>query len=202
VQSGSDRILAAMNRKHSRADYLRLIERIRAARPDIALTSDFIVGFPGETDTDFADTLALVDEVGFSAAYSFKYSPRPGTPAADASDHVPMEVMDERLQALQERLEHHRQAFNRSMVGRVVDVLFERPGRHPGQMAGKSPYLHAVQIDAPTGIPIGTIRAVEIVGLSTNSLFGRLVEDVSPNVAASARVRSEAHDQPACASGI
>ena len=202
VQAGSDRILAAMNRKHGRADYLRLIERIRAARPDIALTSDFIVGFPGETDADFADTLALVEEVRFAASYSFKYSPRPGTPAADASQQVPMQVMNERLQALQERLEHHRQAFQRSMIGRVVDILFERAGRHPGQMAGKSPYLHAVQVDAPQGLAIGDIRAVEITGASTNSLFGRLVDGAPLNVAAPARARSEAHGQPAYASDI
>jgi tRNA-2-methylthio-N6-dimethylallyladenosine synthase len=202
VQSGSDRILAAMNRKHGRGDYLRLIERVRMARPDIALTSDFIVGFPGETDADFADTMDLIDAVGFSASYSFKYSPRPGTPAADAADQVPMVVMNERLQILQARLEHHRQAFNSSMVGRVVDVLFERPGRHPGQMAGKSPYLHAVQVDAPDGIAIGEIRAVEITGLSTNSLFGRLVGDASPDHAAPVRARSEAHGQRAYASEI
>lgn len=200
VQSGADSILAAMNRKHTRDDYLRLIGRIRAARPDIALTSDFIVGFPGETDADFADTLALVDAVGFSASYSFKYSPRPGTPAADAADQVSAEMMDARLQALQARLEHHRQAHHRAMIGRVVDVLFERPGRHPGQMAGKSPYLHAVQVDAPHGLAIGDIRAVEITGVSTNSLFGRLVADEDPEVAAPVRARSEAHGQPACAS--
>ncbi len=172
VQAGSDRILAAMNRKHTGDEYRRLVERIREARPDIALSSDFIVGFPGETDADFEDTIRLVDEIGFASSYSFKYSPRPGTPAADLDAQIPREVMDERLYRLQERIEHHRQAFNAAMVGRTVDVLLERAGRHPGQMAGKSPYLQAVQIESDSD-RIGEIVRVVIERTSTNSLFGR-----------------------------
>lgn len=175
VQAGSDRILAAMNRKHTGDEYRRLIARIREARPDIALSSDFIVGFPGETEADFEDTIRLVDEIGFASSYSFKYSPRPGTPAADLNDQIPREVMDERLYRLQERIEHHRQAFNAAMVGRTVDVLLERAGRHPGQLAGKSPYLQAVQIDSDAN-QIGDIVRVVIERTSTNSLFGRKLE--------------------------
>ena len=174
VQAGSDRILAAMNRKHTADEYRRLIDRIRAARPDIALSSDFIVGFPGETDAEFEDTMRLVDEIGFASSYSFKYSPRPGTPAADLTQQVPREVMDERLYRLQERIEHHRQAFNAAMVGREVEVLLERAGRYPGQLAGKSPYLQAVQIESETN-RIGEIVRVVIERTSTNSLFGRLL---------------------------
>jgi len=175
VQAGSDRILAAMNRKHTGDEYRRLIARIRAARPDIALSSDFIVGFPGETDADFEDTIRLVDEIGFASSYSFKYSPRPGTPAADLDGQIPRELMDERLYRLQERIEHHRQAFNAAMIGRTVDVLLERAGRHPGQLAGKSPYLQAVQIDSDTN-RIGDIVRVRIEEKSTNSLFGRKLD--------------------------
>jgi len=172
VQAGSDRILAAMNRKHTADEYRRLIERIRAARPDIALSSDFIVGFPGESDADFEDTIALVDEIGFASSYSFKYSPRPGTPAADLREQVPAAVMDERLQRLQARIEHHRQAFNHAMVGRTVEVLLERAGRHPGQLAGKSPYLQAVQIETDAN-QIGDKVQVVIERAGSNSLFGR-----------------------------
>ncbi len=175
VQAGSDRILAAMNRKHTGDEYRRLIARIRAARPDIALSSDFIVGFPSETDADFEDTIRLVDEIGFASSYSFKYSPRPGTPAADLDGQIPRELMDERLYRLQERIEHHRQAFNAAMIGRTVDVLLERAGRHPGQLAGKSPYLQAVQIDSDTN-RIGDIVRVRIEEKSTNSLFGRKLD--------------------------
>jgi len=175
VQAGSDRILAAMNRKHTGDEYRRLIERIRNARPDIALSSDFIVGFPGETDADFEDTIRLVDEIGFASSYSFNYSPRPGTPAADLDAQIPRELMNERLYRLQERIEHHRQAFNRAMVGRTVDVLLERAGRYPGQLAGKSPYLQAVQIESDAN-QIGDIVRVVIEKTSTNSLFGRLAE--------------------------
>ncbi|UZF91238.1 tRNA (N6-isopentenyl adenosine(37)-C2)-methylthiotransferase MiaB [Bosea sp. NBC_00550] len=175
VQAGSDRILAAMNRKHTGDDYRRLIERIRQARPDIALSSDFIVGFPGETDADFEDTIRLVDEIGFASSYSFKYSSRPGTPAADLEHQIPRAVMDERLYRLQERIEHHRQAFNAAMVGRTVDVLLERVGRHPGQLAGKSPYLQAVQIESDAN-QIGDIVRVTIERAGSNSLFGRLAE--------------------------
>jgi tRNA-2-methylthio-N6-dimethylallyladenosine synthase len=172
VQAGSDRILAAMNRKHTADEYRRLIERVRAARPDIALSSDFIVGFPGESDADFAETLRLVEDIGFASSYSFKYSPRPGTPAADLGDQVAPELMSERLHRLQERIEHHRQAFNHAMVGRTVDVLLERVGRHPGQLAGKSPYLQAVQIEARAN-QIGDMVKVVIERAGSNSLFGR-----------------------------
>ena len=136
-----------MNRRHTRDDYLRLIDRIRAARPDIALSSDFIVGFPGETDADFAATLELVERSASRRPISFKYSPRPGTPAADMGDQVPEAVKAERLHALQALLDRAAQAFNAATVGRSVDVLIEKPGRHPGQLVGKSPYLQAVQFD-------------------------------------------------------
>jgi tRNA-2-methylthio-N6-dimethylallyladenosine synthase len=175
VQAGSDRVLAAMNRKHTRDDYRRIIERVRAARPDVALSSDFIVGFPDETDADFADTMRLVEEIGFASAFSFKYSPRPGTPGAELPDQVPEPVKAERLARLQELLESQRQAFNRGTVGRVVDVLLEKPGRHPGQLAGKSPYLQAVQIEAGSH-KIGDVVPVRIVGLSSNSLFGEAAD--------------------------
>ncbi len=176
VQSGSDRILKAMNRRHDAAAYLRAIDKVRAARPDIALSSDFIVGFPGETDADFEDTMRLVDRVRFAAAFSFKYSQRPGTPAADAGEQVAEPVKAERLARLQERLEAHRQAFNAGALGQVMPVLVEREGRHPGQLVGKSPYLQGVHFDAAgSGLRIGDIADVEIVALSTNSMTGRLV---------------------------
>jgi tRNA-2-methylthio-N6-dimethylallyladenosine synthase len=170
VQAGSDRILKAMNRRHTGDEYRRLIDKIRAARPDIALSSDFIVGFPGETENDFRETLRLVADVGFASAFSFKYSPRPGTPAADWEAQVPEEAKAERLARLQELLESQRQAFNRGTVGRTVDVLLEKPGRHPGQLAGKSPYLQAVQIEG-TASRIGDVVPVRIVRAGSNSLF-------------------------------
>jgi tRNA-2-methylthio-N6-dimethylallyladenosine synthase len=173
VQSGSDRVLAAMNRRHTRADYLDLVARLRRARPDLALTSDFIVGFPGETESDFAATLELVDDVGFSGAFSFKYSPRPGTPGADMSDQVVEAVKSERLQRLQAAIDQNQAAFNRRCIGRTVDVLFERAGRHPGQIVGRSPYLQPVQVDAPATL-IGEIGAVTIAEVASNSLFGAL----------------------------
>ena len=145
VQSGSDRILEAMNRRHTRADYLALVERLRRARPDIAFSSDFIVGFPGETEDDFRDTLRLMSEVGFASAYSFKYSPRPGTPAADM-EQLPEAVKDERLQRLQDDIERHQAAFMARCVGMTFDVLFDKPGRHPGQIVGRSPYLQPVPV--------------------------------------------------------
>jgi tRNA-2-methylthio-N6-dimethylallyladenosine synthase len=182
VQAGSDRILAAMNRRHTAMSYLRLIDKVRAARPDIALSSDFIVGFPGESDADFLDTLRLVDDVRFASTFSFKYSPRPGTPAADLTDQVPEDVKAERLARLQERLESHRQAFNRGTIGRTVDVLLEKPGRHPGQLAGKSPYLQAVQIEAG-GHSVGDIVPARITRTATNSLFGE-AENGTASVAA------------------
>jgi tRNA-2-methylthio-N6-dimethylallyladenosine synthase len=173
VQSGSDRILAAMNRRHTAADYLRVVERLRAARPDLALSSDFIVGFPGETEADFRDTLRLVDEVGYSTAFSFKYSPRPGTPAADRDDQVDEEVKIERLARLQGVIDRHQEVFNRACAARTFDVLFEKPGRLPGQIVGRSPYLQPVQVMASSSL-IGEIAAVGITGVGSNSLFGTL----------------------------
>ncbi|MGO8737509.1 tRNA (N6-isopentenyl adenosine(37)-C2)-methylthiotransferase MiaB [Rhodoblastus sp.] len=176
VQSGSDRILAAMNRKHRAEDFLRLAKKIRAARPDIALSSDFIVGFPGETDEDFEATLALIRAVDFASTFYFKYSPRPGTPGAELADQVEEAVKTERLARLGELVEAQRAAFNRAMVGRTVDVLFEKPGRRPGQIGGKTPYLQAVHADGPDSL-IGTVAAVEIVECGSNSLFGRLAKE-------------------------
>ncbi len=175
VQSGSDRILKAMNRKHDTGAYLDLVGRLRAARPDLALSSDFIVGFPGETDADFQATLDLVAQVGFASTFSFKYSPRPGTPGADMAGQVPEAAMRERLAALQDVVEAQRQAFNAATVGRTLDVLLERPGRHPGQVTGKTPYLQQVQLDGPAEL-IGTVRRVAIVATARNSLFGSLVD--------------------------
>jgi tRNA-2-methylthio-N6-dimethylallyladenosine synthase len=175
VQAGSDRILAAMNRKHKADDYLRLVERIRATRGDIALSSDFIVGFPGETDADFEATMRLVETVGYAAAYSFKYSPRPGTPAAGRDNHVPEAVMSERLQRLQALILEQQTAFNQSKVGETLDILFEKAGRRPGQLMGRSPFLQAVLVDADAA-RIGTIGRVAIDRLGTNSLFGTLAE--------------------------
>ncbi|MGP0093234.1 MAG: tRNA (N6-isopentenyl adenosine(37)-C2)-methylthiotransferase MiaB [Xanthobacteraceae bacterium] len=173
VQSGSDRILAAMNRRHTRADYLRVIERFRAARPDMAFSADFIVGFPSETEEDFRATLALIDEVGYAGAFSFKYSPRPGTPAAEMAEQVPEPVMVERLARLQAAIDAHQADFNARCVGRKIDVLFERPGRLAGQLVGRSPHLQPVQVMAPVGW-IGKIATVIVTDTGTNSLFGAL----------------------------
>jgi tRNA-2-methylthio-N6-dimethylallyladenosine synthase len=175
VQSGSDRVLKAMNRRHSADEYRRLLDRVRAARSDIALSSDFIVGFPGETDAEFEDTLRLAAEIGFAASFSFKYSPRPGTAAAEIGEQVPEVVKDERLQRLQARLEADRQAFNRATVGRVLDVLVEKPGRHPGQLNGKTPYLQQVQLTGATARP-GELLPVRITGTAPNSLFAEVVQ--------------------------
>ena len=171
VQAGSDRILKAMNRGHSAEHYLRLVERIRAARPDIALSGDFIVGFPGATDADFEATLEVVREARYASAFSFKYSRRPGTPAASMPGQVPEEVKSERLHRLQALLGEHQQAFNSAMAGRTVPVLFERPGRHAGQIIGRSPYLQAVHAEAPQRL-IGQIVAVRIASAGSNSLAG------------------------------
>jgi tRNA-2-methylthio-N6-dimethylallyladenosine synthase len=173
VQSGSDRILDAMNRQHTRDDYLRLVERIRAVRPDIALSSDFIVGFPGETDQDFEDTLALVRGVGYAQAYSFKYSPRPGTPASSARKQIAEDVKDARLQALQALLIAQQTAFNKDCAGRTMPVLFEKPGRQAGQAIGRSPYLQSVHVEGASGL-IGEIRDVTILSGATNSIKGSL----------------------------
>ena len=170
VQSGSDRILKAMNRKHTAEHYLQLVGRIRTARPDILLSSDFIVGFPGETDADFEDTLALIRAVGFGAAFSFRYSPRPGTPAAE-KPAVDAATADARLQLLQALITDQQRAAQQAMVGREVGVLYEKPGRMPGQMVGKSDHLHAVHVTDPAGTP-GELIRVRIVESSTNSLAG------------------------------
>jgi tRNA-2-methylthio-N6-dimethylallyladenosine synthase len=168
VQSGSDRILKAMNRKHTAEAYLRLVERIRAARPDILLSSDFIVGFPGETDADFQATLDLIRTVGFGQAFSFKYSARPGTPAAEKTP-VPAEVADARLQDLQALVTTQQRQAQEAMVGREIGVLYEKSGRQPGQMVGKSDHLHAVHVTDPTG-RIGELARVRVLASSSNSL--------------------------------
>ena len=173
VQSGSDRVLAAMNRKHTAADYRRIVDRLRAVRPDIALSSDFIVGFPGETDEDFAATLKLVTEVGYAQAYSFKYSARPGTPASTAADQVPEEAKAGRLAALQQLLDAQQAAFNHACIGRTMPVLLDRPGRNPGQMVGRSPWMQAVHVTAPPE-RFGSIADVAIDRATANSLAGRL----------------------------
>jgi tRNA-2-methylthio-N6-dimethylallyladenosine synthase len=170
VQSGSDRVLKAMNRSHGRDSYLRILDRVRAVVPDIALSGDFIVGFPGETDQEFADTLSLIDAVGYSQAFSFKYSPRPGTPAADMAGQITEAVMDERLQALQAALNRDQAAFNAATVGRVCDVLIERTGKLPGQMLGKSPWLNSVHLIGDHAI--GDIVTVEITAAGPNSVTG------------------------------
>jgi tRNA-2-methylthio-N6-dimethylallyladenosine synthase len=170
VQSGSTRILKAMNRSHGRDDYLRLLDRVRAVRPDIALSGDFIVGFPGETEADFHDTLSLVEQVGYAQAFSFKYSPRPGTPAVGLADEVPAEVMDERLQRLQAALGRDQQAFNAATVGRTCQVLVERRGKLPGQMLGKSPWLQSVHFMGDHAI--GDLVTVTLTAAGPVSLSG------------------------------
>ena len=170
VQSGSDRVLRAMNRSHTRDSYLRLLDRVRAARSDIALSGDFIVGFPGETEADFAATLSLVDAVGYAQAFSFKYSPRPGTPAAGMAGQVAPEVMDDRLQRLQAAINRDQQAFNAGSVGRDCHVLLERPGKRPGQMIGKSPWLQSVHL--VTEAAIGELVEVTLAAAGPNSLSG------------------------------
>jgi tRNA-2-methylthio-N6-dimethylallyladenosine synthase len=177
VQSGSDRILKAMNRKHTAEAYLRLVERIRAARPDILLSSDFIVGFPGESDADFQATLDLIRAVGFGAAFSFKYSARPGTPAAEKTP-VPAEVADARLQELQALITTQQQAAQQAMVGREVEVLYEKPGRRSGQMVGKSGHLHAVHVDDPEG-RIGDMVRARVSASAPNSLAAELISRIA-----------------------
>ncbi|GGG95623.1 tRNA-2-methylthio-N(6)-dimethylallyladenosine synthase [Glycocaulis albus] len=178
VQAGSDRILKAMNRKHTAAEYIALIERLRTLRPDIALSGDFIVGFPGEQERDFEDTLKLVEAVGYASAFSFKYSRRPGTPGAAMAGQVDEAVKAERLARLQALLDAQQQAFNASMVSKRLPVLFEREGRNPGQLGGRSPYLQAVHCDGPASL-IGQIAMVEIVSASKNALGGRLLSGES-----------------------
>ena len=176
VQSGSDRVLKAMNRKHTADDYRRLVDRLRAARPDLALSSDFIVGFPGETDAEFEETLKLVRDVGFVQAYSFKFSARPGTPAADMAGAVADDIKAERLARLQEELTGQTQAFHARTVGRRMAVLFTGPGRHEGQLSGRSPWMQAVHVTAPDGL-LGSVQTVEIEAAGPNSLAGRVISE-------------------------
>lgn len=173
VQAGSDRILKAMNRQHTADEYRRLVDRIRNARPDLALSGDFIVGFPGETDQDFDDTMRLIRDVEYAQAFSFKYSPRPGTPGASLKDHVPEDVKNERLQALQALLTEQQRAFQIGKIGQTIDVLLEKSGRQPGQLVGRSPWLQPVHVQAPDSL-LRTIQPVSIIGSGTNSLSGEL----------------------------
>jgi len=174
VQSGSDRILAAMNRRHTADDYRRVIDRFRGARQDIAFSSDFIVGFPGETEQDFRATLALIAQIGYAAAYSFKYSARPGTPAAEMRETVPLGEMDQRLERLQELIDSQQSAFNKAAIGETVDVLFEREARYAGQIVGRTAYLQPAHVMAPPDI-VGQVLPVRIDSLERYSLLGELV---------------------------
>ncbi len=184
VQSGSDRVLAAMNRRHTRKEYLDVIARLRASRADLAFTSDFIVGFPGETEDDFRATLTLVEEVGFATAYSFIYSPRPGTPAAEMDGQVPAEEKSERLQRLQAVITRLWRGFNAQSIGHTVDVLLEKPGKLPGQLVGRTPYLQTAQVMAPR-LLVGSVVHVFITEIGTNTLFGALAEQpIAPELAA------------------
>ena len=171
VQSGSDRVLAAMNRRHGADDYRRLADRLRTARPDLALSSDFIVGFPGESDADFAATIKLVEDIGFIQAYSFKYSARPGTPAALMEDRIDKDIKEQRLATLQDVLNRQQTAFMRSCEGRVMPVLLDRRGRHAGQLVGRSPFMQPVHVDAPESL-LGTIVQLRITAGHANSLSG------------------------------
>tara|TARA_R110001606_G_scaffold10816_8_gene46695 strand:+ start:26410 stop:27747 length:1338 start_codon:yes stop_codon:yes gene_type:complete len=175
VQSGSDRILKAMNRSHSAQSYLDILEQMRKVRPDIALSGDFIVGFPGETDQDFEETLQIVRDANYSQAFSFKYSPRPGTPAAGMDEQIALEVMDERLQRLQALLNEQQYAFNQQTVGRTTDILLERQGKLEGQLIGKTPWLQSVHIISPD-LQIGDLVDVEITQAGPNSLTGQIKE--------------------------
>jgi tRNA-2-methylthio-N6-dimethylallyladenosine synthase len=174
VQSGSDGVLAAMNRQHTVEDYRQLIARLRAVRPDMGFSSDFIVGFPGETDADFEATLQLVRGVRYAQCFSFKYSPRPGTPAAAAKKQIAESVKSARLDVLQKLLMSQQDAANRAAIGMTSDVLFEKSGRNPGQIVGRTPYLQPVHVEAPAAL-IGTVRAVRLEALTANSLKGGLL---------------------------
>lgn len=189
VQSGSDRILKAMNRRHTRTEYMRVIERIRDARPDMALSGDFIVGFPGETEADFADTLAIARDVDYASAFTFKYSSRPGTPGATMDEQVDEAVKVERLARLNAQIAAQTQTFAESCVGRVLDVLIDKPGRNAGQVGGRSPYLQAVHMDGPARL-IGQIVPVEIVARGNNSLAGKIVTDAEPKSASVVETQS------------
>jgi tRNA-2-methylthio-N6-dimethylallyladenosine synthase len=184
VQSGSSRILKAMNRAHSRESYLETLARLRAARPDIAISGDFIVGFPGESDSDFEDTLSIVEAVGYAQAFSFKYSPRPGTPAATLPDQVPETVKDERLARLQAAITASAHAFNRQTVGRTTTILTERPGRRPGQLIGKTPWLQSAVIEHPSAT-IGDLVDIEITHAFPNSVAGEVL-GIRPRLMAAA----------------
>ncbi len=172
VQAGSDAVLEAMNRRYTADDYRRVVDRLRDARPDLALSSDFIVGFPGEGDADFDATLRLVEEVGFAQAFSFKYSARPGTPASTMRRQVPERVKAERLRVLQDLLERQAATFNEACLGRRLPILLEREGRHPGQLVGRSPYLQAVHVEAPEGVAIGDTLEVTVTSVNPHSLAG------------------------------
>jgi tRNA-2-methylthio-N6-dimethylallyladenosine synthase len=182
VQSGSDRILKAMNRRHDRAAYMNVIQRIMNAKPDMALSGDFIVGFPGETEADFAQTLSIAAQVGYASAFTFKYSTRPGTPGASLDEQVPEAIKVERLARLNEQIAGQTRAFARSCEGRVLPVLIEKPGRNPGQIGGRSPYLQAVHMQGPERL-IGSIQPVEILKAGNNSLLGRIVTVSEPKSA-------------------
>ena len=173
VQSGSNRILEGMNRRHTAEQYLDIVRRLRAARPDLAFSSDFIVGFPGETEADFQATLDLIEAVGFASAFSFAYSPRPGTPAAEMEAQIPDEEKSNRLQRLQALITRQQRAFNASFAGKRLEVLLEKPGRLSGQLTGKSPYLQAVQVMAPASL-IGDVVPVTVTEIGSNSLFGEM----------------------------
>lgn len=177
VQSGSDRILKAMNRSHSADSYRAVIERVRGVRPDIAISGDFIVGFPGETEVDFEATLTLIEEINYASAYSFKYSARPGTPAATMDEQIAPEIMDERLQRLQAMLNAQQFAFNQASVGKRCDILIERDGKRPGQRIGKSPWLQSVVVE--NGPEAGTIITVDLVSAAPNSLIGVVAADAA-----------------------
>ena len=179
IQSGSDRVLKAMNRGHTTAEYLTLIDCIRTAQPRIAMTSDFIVGFPGESDSEFDETLQLINNVNYAGAFSFKYSPRPGTPAATCADQIPEDVKTERLARLQAVLATQQSVFNHSWVGRTLPVLLEKPGRQTGQVIGRSPYLQSVHLEAPESL-LGTFVDAHILSVGPNSLSGQYVKTVQP----------------------
>jgi tRNA-2-methylthio-N6-dimethylallyladenosine synthase len=178
-------MLAAMNRRHTRKDYLDVIARLRARRADLAFTSDFIVGFPTENEDDFCATLTLVEDVGFAGAYTFVYSPRPGTPAAEIEPQVPAAEATSRLYRLQALITRHQRSFNASFVGRSVEVLLEKPGKLPGQLVGKTPYLQTVQVMAPRTL-IGQVAPVSITDIGTNTLFVALAENAGAPVLAAA----------------
>lgn len=188
IQAGSDRILKAMNRKHQAKEYIKIIEQLRKVRPDIALSSDFIVGFPGETEEDFKQTLAIVDEVGYASAYSFKYSPRPGTPGALLSEQVDEEVKTERLARLQELLNRQQLQFNQQVVGKILPVLIEKKGKYPDQWVGKSPYLQSVHLTSPKNL-LGQMINVTITDGFANSISGSM---------ASFTKQTRDHDEKAC----